>query len=208
VQIIKVPDDNTVQIQIDLSPNNLDAWNNVDFMQMIQIDAPVPISGYSVIRNPNGTVSITVQYAGNLHGLPLNVTVDPSLSGLPIFSMTQPITTVIPVIPDDNQEAYFYSPEVYKIAGVTGKLATAVSFLSVAMFVLGLISDKMIGVEMMAVIQVSFFSLVSLSQLNPCFSALASLWLVNGYNQMHRNHLQDALTPIPPKGIGMFSRFA
>ena len=61
---------------------------------------------------------------------------------------------------------------------------------------------------MMAVVQISFFSLVSLSELNPCFAALSNLYLVNGYNQLHKTQLQDPLTPIPPKGIGMFSRFA
>ena len=65
----------------------------------------------------------------------------------------------------------------------------------------------MIGVEMMAVIQISFFSLLSLSNMNPCFAALSSLKLVNGYNSLGGNHLADQLTPNQPKGIFLFSRF-
>lgn len=60
---------------------------------------------------------------------------------------------------------------------------------------------------MMAVVQISFFSLVSLSQLNPCFAALSSLKLVNGYNSLNSDPLKDQLTPISPKGIFLFSRF-
>lgn len=59
----------------------------------------------------------------------------------------------------------------------------------------------------MAVIQIAFFSLITLSELNPCFAALSSLHFVNGYNSLNKNHLNDTLTPIPPKGIFLFSRF-
>lgn len=65
----------------------------------------------------------------------------------------------------------------------------------------------MVGVEMMAVVQISFFSLMTLSQLNPCFAALSSLKLVNGYNSLSKNRLEDPLNPIQPKGIFLFSRF-
>jgi hypothetical protein len=37
---------------------------------------------------------------------------------------------------------------------------------------------------------------------------LANLQFINGYNKLGNNYLDDPLTPIPPKGIFMFSRFA
>ena len=59
----------------------------------------------------------------------------------------------------------------------------------------------------MAVVQISFFSLVTLTQMNPCFAALTSLKLINGYNSLnHRDHLEDPFTPTSPKGIFLFSR--
>ena len=60
---------------------------------------------------------------------------------------------------------------------------------------------------MMAVIQISFFSLATLSNLNPCFAALSSLKFVNGYNSLGGNHLEDQITTTQPKGIFLFSRF-
>lgn len=60
---------------------------------------------------------------------------------------------------------------------------------------------------MMAVVQISFFSLLTLTHLNPCFAALSSLKLVNGYNSLNKNHLEDELNPAQPKGIFLFSRF-
>ena len=59
----------------------------------------------------------------------------------------------------------------------------------------------------MAVLQITFFSLITLSQMNPCFSALSYLWLVNGYNSLNHNNILDSLSPIQIKGIKMFSRF-
>ena len=80
--------------------------------------------------------------------------------------------------------------------------------LGMAMFCVGLIAGKMIGVEMMAVIQVSFVSLISLEEMNPCFQALSSLFFVNGYNSISdESYLEDSRTPIEPKGIFLYSRF-
>jgi hypothetical protein len=60
---------------------------------------------------------------------------------------------------------------------------------------------------MMAVLQITFFSLLTQSQMNPCFAALSYLWLVNGYNSLTHNkeYLHDPLTPLRPKGLMMFS---
>ena len=77
------------------------------------------------------------------------------------------------------------------------------------MFALGMIANKLVGVEMMAVLQISFLSLLTLDELNPSFKALSSSWLVNGFNlfSLSRKHLLDAFTPVPVKGVGLYSRF-
>ena len=87
-------------------------------------------------------------------------------------------------------------------------LSSVASIAGLAMFLVGMISAKMIGTEMMAVLQVSFISLITLQEMNPCFQALSSLYLVNGYNSVSsNNYLDDPRTPIQPKGIFLFSRF-
>ena len=61
---------------------------------------------------------------------------------------------------------------------------------------------------MMGVLQVSFLSLITLTELNPCFSALSSLWLVDGFNSLtQKNCLEDELSPEQSKGINLFSQF-
>ena len=94
------------------------------------------------------------------------------------------------------------------MAKIISMVSTGISAVAAVFCVLGLISGKMIGVEMMAVVQISFISLITLSQVNPCFAALSSLKLVNGYNSLNQsNYLEDPLTPTSPKGIFLYSRF-
>jgi hypothetical protein len=62
---------------------------------------------------------------------------------------------------------------------------------------------------MMAVIQISYLSLITLSSLNPCFNALSNIWFVNGFNyfSLFKGHLRDSDTPLEVKGINLYSRF-
>lgn len=75
-------------------------------------------------------------------------------------------------------------------------LSSILTYVSLALLVLGLISSKVVVIEMMAVIQVSFFALCSLSNLNPCFAALSSLQLSSGYN-MFPNPTQPSKSDLP-----------
>lgn len=53
---------------------------------------------------------------------------------------------------------------------------------SLFLFFVCLFSGKLIGIELMSVIQVSYAALVVLEEVNPCFRALSKLELVNGFN--------------------------
>lgn len=78
------------------------------------------------------------------------------------------------------------------------------------MFLIGIVSAKVVGVEMMAVLQISFFGLVTLSEVNPCFAALSPLVMSNGYNKNlidNKNYIDDINTPIKIKGIMQYSQY-
>lgn len=60
IYIDKLPGENKIEIKLGLSPNDMPVWDTVNFLDMIQIDSPVPIVGYTVNRNADGTVSIIV----------------------------------------------------------------------------------------------------------------------------------------------------
>ena len=83
VFVTKVNDQNKIDILLDLFPSGLAIWDSVNFLSMIQVQSPVPITNYTVTRNADGTVSITLDYAGDLQGQSISIQIDPSGTGLP-----------------------------------------------------------------------------------------------------------------------------
>ena len=76
---------------------------------------------------------------------------------------------------------------------------------------MAIFTRKLVGVEMMGVIQISFLSLLTLSSMNPNFEALTNIWFVNGFNYFHtspKGYLKDVHSPLSVKGVSLYSRFA
>jgi hypothetical protein len=147
-------------------------WNNVNFSNIISVDPLFPTSSntsndsqfsYSVVRNPNGTVTIAISSNDDILGQNISVTIDPSLSGIPAFQLTSPVSSTIPLTPTASNNVSKYPPYAYKLGNVVNKLATMTGILFLSVFVLSMIAGKMVGIEMMAVVQISFFSLITLS---------------------------------------------
>lgn len=97
----------------------------------------------------------------------------------------------------------YYDQSVYDQANMITKISTFTGYGAIAFFFIGMLTSKIVGVEMMAVLQVSFLSLITLSQMNPCFSALTHLWFVNGFNyfSLTKDYRYDSASPIQAKGI-------
>jgi hypothetical protein len=154
---------------------------------------------YSVVLNPNGTVTVVLNYPSDIHGnQSVEVVLTLNNSGKVTYLRTDPLSSAATIIlPDESpdsspSESYpGYVKALEKLISAVGTVLVALSF---ALLALGLIAGKMIGVEMMAVLQIAYFALMPLSDLNPCFSALTSLRYVNGYNQLNDGaSLQNSL---------------
>jgi hypothetical protein len=155
--------ENSIEILLRISPSNVGILNLADLNSIIEVQSSIPISNITLVRNPNGTATVTVKYKGNIERQSITIIIDPASSGSLFFSKTIAASSTIVVIPEDNKDAYYYPNSVYQLQNITSKFATFVGFAALGVFVLGLISGKMIGVEMMAVVQISFFSLITLS---------------------------------------------
>lgn len=131
---------------MDIFPDDLAFWDDVNFIDMMQVQSPVPISGVNIQRNSDGTVTVTFQYSENIQGKNISVSVDPSKSGIPALMRAIPSFNSMIVNPNDNEAADFYDESVYRMSNIVSLLCTAISGLSLALFFLGLISGKMIGV--------------------------------------------------------------
>lgn len=80
-----------------------------------------------------------------------------------------------------------YDDSVYQTAGVVKIIASLAFGLGMIFFFLGIAAGKIIGIEMMAVIQISYLSLLSLNSLNPSLNLISELFFVNGYNNLYYN---------------------
>jgi hypothetical protein len=114
------------------------------------------------VKNNNGTVTISIDYNDDLQNKLLNITINPPDSGIN-GPKNKPKSVIITVIPEDNQDAFNYPDNAYKLRNITSIVVNAITMASLGVFIIGLVSGKMIGVEMMAVVQISFFSLITLT---------------------------------------------
>lgn len=127
----------------------------------------------------------------------MNVTVefDPALSGQPLLGIVAPVKKNFLVETSDNEATLFYDSETYELAKSIGIFASIIGYSYMVLFVIGLFSVKLIGVQSMAVIQISYLSLMTLRAVNPTFKALTAIWFVNGPNYF--NIILRSLTNIP-----------
>lgn len=139
----------------------------------------------------------------------ITVNAEPARSGQAALSRALPAERTFPVVPTDNEAALFYDQSVYDMADIVSVISYGVGSLYLFTFLLGVFARKLIGVETMAVIQITYLSLLTLSSMNPCLRALANIWFVNGFNffSLSKGHLLDPHTPLSVKGIYLYSRF-
>ena len=154
-------------------------------------------------RNSDGTVSVILNYNVDIQNKDITVQLDPSKSGNPSLAKFSSASRSFFMVPSDNEAANFYTEDTYNYAAVVEVLSYIISGLSWLVFLLGVFSRKLVGIEMMAVVQISFVYLLSLSEMNPCFKALSNLKFVNGFNyfSLSKGYFTDPETHLAAKGI-------
>ena len=87
---------------LDLSPKNYSFWDDVNFTAMVNLTGQVPYDNFTVNRNPDGTVSILINYSQDIHNANITVHLDPAKSGTQALSRQPPSLRSFPVVPTDN----------------------------------------------------------------------------------------------------------
>jgi hypothetical protein len=123
-----------------------------------------------------------LDYTQDISNTNQNFTLDPSLSGLTVFSLTPQSNTSCRMVSANNQPTYFYPESVYDLQALLNNVGMGVSILALLGFALSIFGPKLIGTEMIMVFQFTFLSLMDISDLNPLFNALKSLKITMGYS--------------------------
>jgi len=113
----------------------------------------------------------------------MTVSLDPSLSNLTVLDKSTPATQSFLVAPSDNQIVYCYPSSTYQLANISSRMAMVVQCLALTGLVLAVIGgNKLVGIEMMAVLQVAVIGVVGLDSVNPVGKGVADMGTVNGLN--------------------------
>jgi hypothetical protein len=125
LDILKTQDQNQIKIDLKVEPGLAYLWDNIDFMSMITIannngntSLLDGIDSFSVVKGDNGSIQIVLNYNADIYGNNFTISVNPSNSGILVLNRTQSSSKSIIIIPDDNQGAYYYSPDNYGIASI------------------------------------------------------------------------------------------
>lgn len=121
---------------------------------------------------------------------------------------TPTIRRIFPIVANNNQNAQVYSPAEYSAYSVSVTTTYAVVGVAVFAVLTSLVfrAGKVIVAEMLAVMQISYFSLAFLDSLNPVFSGLLPLRYLSGILNFQgvEQYLEETSSPNSMKGVYMF----
>lgn len=128
----------------------------------------------------SGKLDVSISYFENINEKDLQLQFAfPSASPfdqLPIIASTATLKTT------NNLALNYYSDKEYTLAKILQYIVLTMAIIALLLFLLGFYCNKLIALELLALYQVTFFSLSSLTDLSPNYQALTYLSLCNGYN--------------------------
>jgi hypothetical protein len=139
---------------------------------------------------------------------------DPTALSIPQTIGYPPISMTFDVLPTNNVLALFYENDVCESTASLKKLVTAVEYGSYATMALSFLPCKIVGLEVIGVGQLAFFSMASMDNVNIMMSPMMALRGMNGYTHKlgkdpEKKRLLQAqtLTPSRISSIGYDSNF-
>jgi hypothetical protein len=121
----------------------------------------------------------------------INTGNDPDLASVPASQQSIKAST------SNNQALVYYSDPDYGLAKIAEYVALLLAICALLMLLIGLFGGKLIGLECAGVIQLSFISLLSMTDLSPTATSLLMLKYSLGYNSLRSyNTSQNMSRPL------------
>lgn len=126
-------------------------------------------------------------YTQSIQDINASISVNPPTNMDNTFDMKTSSTTF--VVNPENTEAYIYSEQDYAACGVVRIIMIACVGAGLAVMTIGIGFWKLIGVEMMNLLQMVFFCMGMVPTLQPLMAPVTELRnSVNGYNGLFRDY--------------------
>ena len=152
---------NTVQIVYNVSPKDLPAFSSLDWKAVVAEQSNLGLKVTAVSFDPStGAVTFTADYSQPLNDqtAKLSFQFPPTAP----FDLLNTTAVSVKLTTDNNLSLEVYSDDEYGSAALVKTVATAASLLGLAMFLFGAFAGKLIGIELIAIFQISFLSLTTL----------------------------------------------
>lgn len=194
ISYVKEPTQNKVTIKAKLSPN-IPLFDTVNYEECVV--PSFPISGRKTVYDTNtGEITFEFEYDKSLN-TNANMAVEfvPPSQDLS-FYYTPKASVSLPYTTDNNLALKAYSSEVYSMLPMMSILGYLLMGLALGGFLFGLFfSSKLMGVEMLMVLQIAYLGLITIDKLESLLYPLANLWPVNGYNRIALPDKTDSALP-------------
>ena len=191
---------NTVHVFFKLEPSTFNFWTQQTVEMLLNpitiVDSDtgniqtIPVNSLNLLftktQNIN-QIELIIDYDGShLEGSFFQFNIQPSQTG--VTSITHLTTQNNLHLKIDSEKSgvylFSYSQEVYSFQNLISTLSLVVGLMALMMLVLGCCVPvgKLIVLECLAVVQLSYFSLMQFKKIPPTFIGLKNLIFSNGYN--------------------------
>ena len=193
---------NTVHLFFKLEPSTFNYWTQQTVEMLLNpvtiVDSDtgniqtIPVNSLNLIFTRNNNININqieliIDYEGsNLESTFLQFNIQPSSTGLTSITHLTTQNNLHLKIDSEKSGVYLFSydQETYNFQSLISTLSLVVGLMAFMMMVLGCCVPvgKLIVLEALAVVQISYFSLMQFKKIPPTFIGLKNLMFSNGYN--------------------------
>ena len=179
MKILKVPEQNKLTLELDLSPIT-DAYQSYELASIFEFDHPGITADTATYAN--GKLIIETSYTEDLEGKDIGISLkedtlfvpghpdDPNAEDIYTTSKVtfKLSSTFLPIKTDNNLDAYYYSEETYEEAKKIESTTVAVSATSLTSgFFCMVLKSSLPLVMMLSSLQLVFFSLATIDGMHP-----------------------------------------
>ena len=180
--LIKHSGENSGSMHFDPSPQGLPIYESVDWATVLSSPDPnIQVTG-ARYDPASGEVVLDFSYDSTVSQPEIQVALN--TSGSPALSSVASFAVAAAAKASNNAALVFYEDSEYGMAKIVIYLAIMLAVAALLLFLAGLFGGRLIGLECLALVQLSFLSLLSVEDLSATLSELQYLRLSFGYNSV------------------------
>ena len=180
--LIKHSGANSGSMHFDPSPAGLPIYEQVDWAAALSSPDPnIQVTG-ARYDPASGKVVLDFSYDSTVSQPEIQVAL--STSSSPTLSSVASFAVAAAAKASNNAALVFYEDSEYGMAKIAQYLAIGLGVAALLLFVAGLFGGRLIGLECLALVQLSFLCLLSLEDLSATLSELQYLRFSFGYNSL------------------------